>query len=118
MRATLTALAACTLLASLWLCMMYFILRHPGFEWRAALALGFALVGALTVAAVQRPGPGLPLVIAVAVGNVALLAIGAWAIASPHDDGFVDVIGLAFIVQGALALWWTATRLRHSRLAL
>ena len=110
MKSALTAVAAVTILASLWLCTMYFVLRHPGFEWRAAQALGFALVGALTIAAVQRANANPPLLAAVALGNAALLAIGVWAIASPHDDGFVDIIGLMFIAQGALALLWT---MRH-----
>jgi hypothetical protein len=104
MRTALTAMCSFTILASTWLFTMFLILRHPGFEWRAALAVGFIAIGVITLAAARIGTPGAALRMATGAGAAALIAAGVWAIRTNVDDGFVDVIGLAFILQSALAL--------------
>jgi len=104
MKATVTALCAFTMLASGWLVLMFLVLRHPGFEWRAALAAGFIATGAFTLAGVWLPRPGAALKALVALGAVAIGAAGVWAIRTNVDEGFVDVIGLALLLQAVLTL--------------
>lgn len=111
MRTALTALCGFTILASCWLLTMYLVLRHPGFEWRATLALGYAAIGIVTLVAARAAAPPAALSATVAVCAVLLAGVGGWAIHTNVDDGFVDVIGLAFITQGLLALVFVARRL-------
>ena len=115
MRAALTAVCVFTILASAWLFTMFLILRHPGFEWRAALSLGFMAIGAVTLAAARAAAVGSVLRTATGFGAVLLAAIGVWAIKTNVDDGYIDVIGLAFIIQSALALVLVARPPRPSQ---
>jgi hypothetical protein len=115
MRTTLTAICTFTILASCWLFVMYFVLRHPGFEWRAALAVGYAATGVLTLLTVYRFSTSAAWRAAAAAGALALGGVGIWAIRTNVDDGFVDLIGLAFIAQSLLTMaygfrtWWGGT---------
>ena len=104
MRTALTAISGFTILASAWLFTMYLVLRHPGFEWRAPLSLGFIAIGLVTIGFSRSRAPGASLRTAAAAGALCLAAAGAWAIATNVDDGFVNLIGIAFIVQGILTL--------------
>ena len=86
---------------------MYFILRHPGFEWRAAQAAGFIAVSVATLVLLSRPHSSPALRTAVAAGALAVLAAGAAALwenhrPGAHFEGFVDVIGWALCAQGVL----------------
>jgi hypothetical protein len=112
MRATLTAICGFTMLASAWLFVMLLVLRHPGFEWRAALALGFIGIGMLTLAGVWHPQPGIAWRVAMAAGAIALGAAGVWAMKTNVDEGFVDVISLALMLQAILTLGYLAVRAR------
>jgi len=104
MRAAVTAVCAFTVVASCWLFVMFLVLRHPGYEWRAVLSLGFAAIGALTIAATRRAALDGAFTAALAAGAIAIGATGAWAITTNVDEGFVDLIGLAFIVQAVMTL--------------
>ena len=104
MRTTVTAICGFTMLASCWLFVMFLVLRHPGFEWHAVLSLGFVAVGGITMAAGWMRTPGALVRAAAGVGGVALGAVGAWAMHTNVDEGFVDVIGLAFIVQAIVTV--------------
>lgn len=104
MRTALTAICGFTILASGWLFVMFLVLRHPGFEWRAAMALGFVAVSAITLFAARTTTPPPALSATVALGGIVQAAVGAWAMHGNVDDGFVDVIGITFIAQGVLAL--------------
>ena len=108
MRSALTTICAFTMLASGWLFVMFLVLRHPGFEWRALVSIGFAAIGALTLAGIRRPG--LLWRVSVASGAVVLGAAGVWAIKTNVDEGFVDVIGLSFVVQAILTLAYLLAR--------
>jgi len=104
MRTALTAICSFTILASCWLFVMYLVLRHPGFEWRAAVSLGIASLSALTLATVRTAQPGVGIRVVAACGAAALAGVGIWAIKTNVDDGFIDLIGLAFIMQGVLTI--------------
>ena len=118
MRTALTAICLFTILACSWFVVMFLVLRHPGFEWRAALAVGFVAVSVLTLATARAVAPGAVQRAAVALGALLLAAAGVWAITTNVDEGYVDVTGLALIVQSVLAVafvlrptWGTVRRL-------
>ena len=118
----LSVLCAFTILAAAWLFTMYLILRHPGFEWRAAQAAGIVAVSVTTLAAVHAARPAAWLRATAAAGAIALFAVGTGAIAANHAagadfDGFADVIGLALAAQSALTLLWLVRRLGRLRKA-
>jgi hypothetical protein len=100
MQALTSAASLATVLVSGWMCVMYFVLRHPGYQWRAAIAASICL-GALTLIA-GRPAPSLRL--PVAVWGAALAAFGISVFASPGDEGWVLIAGSVFVVEGALAV--------------
>src|SRR5436190_20180902 len=89
MRLALTAICGFTMLASCWLFVMFLVLRHPGFEWRASISLVFVAIGALTLVGARRPDPGIVLQLAIASGGAALGAAGVWAMETNIDEGFV-----------------------------
>ena len=97
---TLVSLASiATMLVSGWMTVMYLVLRHPGYWWRAAIAAAVCLGAATLVTG--RPLPRLRLPIA--VWGAALCAFGIWALVAPGDDGWTIVAGAIFIVEGILA---------------
>jgi len=53
-RTTLAAIGGVTAAASCWLMVMCFVLRHPGYEWRAGIAALFVIQSALTPATFAR----------------------------------------------------------------
>ena len=107
MLVSLTSIA--TMLVSGWMTMMYVVLRHPGYQWRAAIAAAVC-AGAATLVA-GRPAP--PLRVPIAIWGAALAAFGVWALVAPGDEGWVIVAGLLFVAEGALALM-ASTRRLHS----
>ena len=104
MRTAVSALCGFTILASAWLFVMFLILRHPGFEWRAVASLGFVGISALTLATVRLTHPEPILRAAAAAGALVLGAVGVWAMTTNVDEGFVDVISLAFMLQAGLTV--------------
>jgi hypothetical protein len=78
---------------------MYLLLRHPGYELRAVLA-AIIFTGAATLLS-GRPLRALR--VPTAVWGAAVVLLGAWALISPGDDGWVLVAGALFIAEGATA---------------
>ena len=95
---SLTSIA--TMLVSGWMTLMYFVLRHPGYQWRAAIAAAVCLGAATLIGG--RPLP--PLRVPIAIWGAALAAFGVWALAAPGDDGWVLIAGSVFIAEGILAV--------------
>jgi hypothetical protein len=100
MTVAVTAISLATCAVSGWMGVMYFVLRHPGYEWRAAIA-AIICVGAATLVSGRPPAP---LRAPIAVWGAALAAFGCWALLSPSDDGWVIIAGVLFVVEGGLAM--------------
>lgn len=79
---------------------MYVVLRHPGYQARAALA-AVIFAGAAALLAGRPPAA---LRIPVGVWGAALAALGVWALLSPGDDGWVVIAAAIFVVEGTLAV--------------
>jgi hypothetical protein len=79
---------------------MYFVLRHPGYLWRAAISAAICLGAAALLPG--RPAP--PLRVPIAVWGAALAAFGVWALFAPGDEGWVLIAGTLFVIEGALAI--------------
>jgi uncharacterized membrane protein len=99
-------MSAATMLVSAWMTVMYFVLRHPGYAWRAAISAVICL-GAATLLA-GRPAAALR--IPTAVWGAALAAFGIWALVATGDDGWVIVAGALFVVEGSLAVYGSRPR--------
>ena len=119
---------------------MYFVLRHPGYEWRAGIAALFVLQSALTLVLVASGRPEGVLGRPEGLHHIGLVASGwtevlrylvlagargiAWAgysavssmLSGPHFEGFALVIGAALVLQGVLTLVTLARQLPLSRL--
>jgi hypothetical protein len=107
MRLVFRSIAVFNVATALWLSVMFLILRHPGFELKAAIALaialfcGFAVYSTGAGAAAGTRTAGLS-------GSIALGAAGTWAIyenLQPNAgfEGFILIIGAAWILEGAVA---------------
>lgn len=108
MKTALAAACAFTLLACSWLFVMFFVLRHPGFIWRAAVTLFLMAQSAGTLVAL-RGGPwGRWWRSALAVGAAATSAVGVQAFlaneAAADWEGYIAIISIGLIVQGVLTL--------------
>jgi hypothetical protein len=108
MRVVLAAVCAFTLLACAWLLAVFFVLRHPGFEWQAVVS---ALLIAQSAATLVVLGPGVRALwprIALALGACAIVAVGALAFVANEQasdwEGYVAVISAALVLQGLLTL--------------
>ena len=108
MRVALAVVCAFTLLACAWLFVMFFVLRHPGFQWQAGVT---ALLIAQSAATLVVLGTGARAVwprIALALGGCAIVALGASAfIANERSsdwEGYIAVISAALVLQGLLTL--------------
>jgi hypothetical protein len=115
MRGVLTAVCGFTILASAWLVAMFLILRHPGFEWRAALSFGLMAASLATLVAVRARRPAAWLRTGAGAAGLAVLVIGAAIFIqnlAPHAgfEGYTLVISFALIAQGAMTLGWLALR--------
>jgi hypothetical protein len=103
------AVASFTIVASSWLSVMYVVLRHDGYWWRLLISLTVVALSLATLRALRHP-PSVEFRTVLVTGAVALGALGASALwqnsspSNPHFEGFVNVIGLAFVVQAALML--------------
>jgi hypothetical protein len=108
MRIALAAVSAFTLMACAWLFVMFFVLRHPGFEWRAAVT---ALLIAQSAATLMVLGSGARSAwprMALTMGACAVAAVGAVAFAANERaadwEGYVAVISAALVLQALLTL--------------
>jgi hypothetical protein len=101
-------------LACSWFVMMEFILRHPGFELRAAVAALVVLHAALCivynrsrVTALRRP---------LIFSAIAIFSLGIYALIfefrTPDFEGYIFLIALGLIAQGTLTLIDTLVRPR------
>jgi len=102
-----------TAAALLWLTVMFFVLRHPGYLPNALTAAAMVAVSlgvlAMTVVDVGR----WPTRLAAALLALMLLAYGASALwrnhaGAGHFEGYAEVIGLALVAQGVLTLLFSA----------
>jgi hypothetical protein len=94
-----TSLATCAV--SGWMCVMYLVLRHPGYQARAAMAAAICL-GAATLVTGRPPAP---LRIPIAIWGAALATLGLVVLVSGGgDDGWTVIASAIFIVEGGLAL--------------
>jgi hypothetical protein len=110
------AVTSFTIVAGAWLSAMYLVLRHDGYWWRLLISLAVVGLGLATLRALRRP-PSVELKTVLIVGALALGTLGVSALwqnngPNAHFEGFVAVIGLAFVVQAALMLL-TFLRPRH-----
>jgi hypothetical protein len=102
------AVTSFTIVAGAWLSAMYLVLQHDGYWWRLLISLAVVALGLATLRALQRP-PSVELKTVLIVGALALGTLGVSALRqnnrpNAHFEGFVDVIGLAFVIQAALML--------------
>ena len=108
MRTLLLTVCGFTLLACAWLTTMESVLRHPGYPSRmildALLGAGSVVIGLIALFLASTGWRWLALAAALGAGGVGVSAIARNARAA-HFEGFVLVIGTAFCVQAALALW-------------
>ena len=121
MKSILAAVAVFTAVASCWLFVMYLVLKHPGYQAQASIAVLFVLQSVLTLiliatgdpapASAGREGPqavrtGLRLI--VLAGAIAVALAGGSAVYStlsgPHFEGFALLIGTGLVLQGLLTL--------------
>jgi hypothetical protein len=109
MRKALAAICLFTAAASCWLTVMLFVLRRPGYEWRALVATLFVTQSVVTLIALAGYLRGIAIRILVLVGAGGIAIAGVQAMmanaAAPHGEGYIDVIALALITQAALTMW-------------
>jgi hypothetical protein len=110
MRKALAALSFLTAAASCWLTVMFFVLRHRGYEWRALMTTLFIVQSLVTLVALSGYLHGGWIRILLLVGACGIVIAGVQAMVAnasnvAHGEGYVDVIALALILQGALTMW-------------
>ena len=108
MKTTLAAVSAFTLLACGWLCVMFVVLRHPGFEWRAARSALVVIQSAATLVLLAAGSfTGRPRIL-LALGACGILTLGVSAFlaneAATDWEGYAAVISIALAVQAVLTL--------------
>jgi len=121
MKSFLAAIAVFTATASCWLFVMYFVLKHPGYEAHASIALLFLAQSLLTLILVASSAPagfsgrpeglhavrlGLRLIVLAGACGIAWAGVSAVSstLTGPHFEGFALLIGSALVLQGALTL--------------
>lgn len=109
MKLLLGALCAFTILALGWLFMMFLVLRHPGFEWRAALCLLILVQSVVTLLALRRPA-GMTLRAATAAGAVIVGVAAGWVFVlnslgeAGNFEGYLAIISGALVLQAIVTL--------------
>ena len=108
MRVVLNVLCGFTVVASLWLAVMFVVLHRPGFEVGVLESVLFVAQASLTLAVVNRLIDKLLCRAVVLAGAVGILCAGFAAVASTlharHFEGFALVIGGALVLQGVVTL--------------
>jgi len=106
MRALLTVVCWLTIAASIWLGVMFVVLRHPGYEQGAGMAALFVAQSLLAVAVANQWLPGLWWRIIALAGGAALVWTGASAMAAnlqgSHFEGFAVIISALLVLEGLL----------------
>lgn len=103
MTRVLTALSVVTCIVSGWMCTMYFVLRHPGYLERAAIAAVIFIGATAAAAGLWRGTPAARMLFAVWAAG--LVALGLWALfGMTTDDGWVIIAGTLFVAEGAVSL--------------
>jgi len=104
----LTWICLFAIAAGIWLGGMENILRHDGYAARSALAAFLAIQAVATLLFLWSNRAGSVLRILVMAGAAAIILLGASAtlriLRAQHFEGFVLIIGLALVLQGALTL--------------
>ena len=112
MRLAFRSVALFNVATALWLAVMFLILRHPGFALHAAEAAAIAAFCSLAFWSARATAPAWLRTTAL-FGSLLLGACGAWAIyqnVQPNADfeGFVLIIGAAWIAQAGTALLYAS----------
>jgi hypothetical protein len=107
MRLAFRFVAAFNVATAVWLTVMFFVLRHPGYAPRAGATAGIAAFCALAFLSAGTARAGWMRATSVG-GSLVLAAMGAWFMyqdTRPGADfeGFVLIVGLAWIAQGVAA---------------
>lgn len=107
MRLAFRSVTLFNIATALWLSVMFLILRHADFAVKAAIAFGIADFCAFAFYA-SRPAAQPWMRAAAMSGSLILGACGAWAIYSDLQsnasfEGFILIIGAAWVVQAATA---------------
>jgi len=118
MRPILLTVCGFTLLACAWLTTMESVLRHPGYPSRmildSLLGAGSLVIAVIVFFLATTSWRWLALAAALGAAGVGVSAIVGNA-RRDHFEGFVLIIGAAFCVQAALALWVLVLRPRRER---
>ena len=108
MRTVIAGLCLLTILVCAWLFMMYFVLRHPGYQERAALVAGLGAIAAATLVCTLLSRPPVWLRASVAAGALVLIYVGVTTISANHRaghfEGYAEISGALFVALGASAL--------------
>ncbi len=107
MKLLLTFMCLFVLAAGTWLGVMEYILKHDGYAGRSAIAACITIQGLATLLFLLWHGRTVFRSV-VLTGAIAVALLGASAVMrisrAPHFEGFVLLIGLALILQGALTM--------------
>ena len=106
MKMLVSVMSIATAAVSGWMCFMYVVLRHAGYQWRAAMAAVICL-GAMSLSAGRPPAA---LRVPVGVWGLALAILGVSALVSTGDEGWAIIAGALFIIEGTLAVVSTVRR--------
>ena len=96
LKTALAAIAVFTAAASCWLFVMYFVLKHPGYEWRAALAALFVAQSVLTLVLVASGKSGRPALLESQAGRALGRLRSSAAPAVPAGFGASVLMSLKF----------------------
>ena len=106
MRTTLNLFCGFTLLASIWLAVMFVVLHRPGYERGVSLSLIFIIQSLLTMAITAGLLSALLWRLLALAGAAGIVWAGGAAAANtlngPHFEGYALVIGVALVLQGLL----------------
>ena len=96
-----------TLACACWLVLMEMLLRHPGFELRASMAIGIAAICMATIV-VRMLHMGMRTERWLWLGGALLIGVGGEAFlhnaTADHFEGFAVVISVVLLLQGMLML--------------
>jgi len=106
MRIALNTLCGFTLLASVWLAVMFVVLHRPGYERGVSLALIFVVQGLLTLGVTTGLLSALGWRLLAVAGAAGIIWAGGAAVSttltSAHFEGYALILGIALVVQGLL----------------
>ena len=106
MRTILNLFCGFTLLASIWLAVMFVVLHRPGYERGVSLSLIFIIQSLLTMAITAGLLSALSWRLLALAGAAGIVWAGGAAAANtlngPHFEGYALVIGVALVLQGLL----------------